>query len=93
MAKRRALPASWICFSRISRISARAAGSIISAVAALEMNSVISPVASMMPSAMRWLAVPSALTIISAMRRCRFHFSMASASTKPPMYMNTTGWP
>ena len=67
-----------------------AMGSIISAVAVFETHIDRNPVASIIPSTIRRGDSPTRRSVSSAMRRCRFHFSIAMAIRKPPRNRNTT---
>lgn len=62
-------------------------GSIISAVAALEIHIERKAEAIKTPSTMLRRLLPIRLTMESAIRRCRFQRSMAMARMKPPMYI------
>ena len=61
-----------------------AMGSIISAVAVLDTHIDRKAVASIRPSTIRRGCSPTRLSVRRAIRRCRFHFSMAMAIRKPP---------
>ena len=64
-------------------------GSIISVVAVFDTHMDRNPVASIMPRMMRFGCTPTWRRVSSAMRRCRFHFSMAMAIRKPPRNRKT----
>lgn len=64
-------------------------GSIITEVAVFEIHIDKKAVAIMNPKIMLLTLVPISLMVFSAIRRCKFHFSIAIAIIKPPMYRNT----
>ena len=64
---------------------ARPMGTIITAVAVLEIHIDRNPAATMKPSTMRAGPPPTWWMMARAMRRCRFHFCMVTAIMKPPM--------
>ena len=65
-------------------VMARAMGIIIMTAAVFDTHIDRKAVASMKPSRMRCVLVPTKAMMARAMRRCRFHFSMAEAMKKPP---------
>ena len=67
----------------------RPMGSIISVVAVFDTHIDRKPVASISPSTIRRGCTPTRASVASAMRRCRFHFSIAMAIRKPPRNRNT----
>lgn len=60
-------------------------GSIMTAVAVLDTHMDRKPVASMKPSTSILGLVPTASTVSSAIRRCRFQRCIVRASMNPPM--------
>ena len=60
-------------------------GTIITAVAVLDIHIDRNAAAAMKPSTIRAGPPPTIWMMASAMRRCRFHFSMVRAIMKPPM--------
>jgi hypothetical protein len=67
----------------------RPIGSIISVVAVFDTHMERKPVAIISPSTMRFGSTPTRRRVRSAIRRCRFHFSMAMAIRKPPRNRKT----
>jgi hypothetical protein len=67
-----------------SAITESPMGSIMMVVAVLLTHMLMAAVATMNPAIRASGRVPATLRTWSAMRRCRFHFSMAMAITKPP---------
>ncbi len=61
-------------------------GTIITAVAVSEIHIERNAAAIMKPRTLRAGPPPTAWMMLSAMRRCRFHFCIVSAIMKPPMY-------
>ena len=66
-------------------------GSIINAVAELDIHMDKNPVASIKPKTIRLKSVPNKFIMLSAIRLCRFHFSIDVANKNPPMYNSTVG--
>ena len=60
-------------------------GTIITAVAVLEIHIERNAAATMKPSTIRAGPPPTQPMMASAMRRCRFHFCIVNAIMKPPM--------
>ena len=65
-------------------------GTIIMAVAVLEIHIERKAVANIKPSKMRAGLVPVIMRIRKAIRLCKFHFCMASATRKPPIKRKIT---
>ena len=80
-----------VWFSFITCITDKAMGNIIMVVAVLLSHILIRPVARMNPKTIRSPLVPVSRIIFNAMRRCRFHFSIASPNMNPPKKRNITG--
>ncbi len=64
-------------------------GNIITAVAVLLIHIDKKAVATIKPKIIFFTSEPMKLIIFSAIRRCRFHFSIAMAMMNPPIYKNT----
>src|SRR5699024_566756 len=79
------------CAFWISCIKANAIGNIIKAVAAFEIHIDINAVAIMVPKIILLLLEPIIAIIVIAIRLCKFHFSIAKAIMKPPIYIKTIG--
>ena len=60
-------------------------GSIITAVAVFDIHMERNAVATIKPKMILETLVPIILIIFNAIRLCKFHFSIAMASIKPPM--------
>ena len=78
---------SWSFFSMNSTVcvnTANAMGTIIIVVAVLLIHMERKAVATIKPKIIRLLLNPTRRMVCKAIRRCRFHFSMAIAIKKPP---------
>ncbi len=71
--------------SRMTPITERTIGSSIMVVDVFVIHMLSNAQTSMNPPTRRLPSVPTRSRIASAMRRCRFHFSSASAMMNPPM--------
>jgi len=79
-----------LLFSFTTKITEAAMGYIIIVVAVLLSHILNNPVARINPSIILLPLVPVMFTIVSAIRLCRFHFSIASPIINPPINKKMT---
>ncbi len=78
---------------RVCSTTAMATGVIMTQVAVLLIHMDSNAVASMKPSTRRFGLLPTRMMTLSAIRRCRFHFCIATAIRKPPIKRNRISLP
>ena len=81
-----------LLFSFITWMTDTAIGNIIMVVAVLLSHMLNKPDANINPSTILSPLVPVIRIMLSAMRRCKFHFSMARPIINPPINKKITGF-